>query len=498
MTWYTGTFAASVALYPILPVAISPNLIFGFARAEAGTTVDLFTSETQGRTWQKKQTLDFSGQTWAAVHFAVHLSPGWFLLGGNCAAAVTPGCTGLGIFNISGASAQVALPGLTAGLAGGMATIYQRGTTVVGTWVRSADSTSRLCRSTDSGITWTCAGVAFDTLPLVNGKGMDSPTTLTWLRGAISGTQRSVDDGATWASVMAPVVGSTLQVVECVSATVCLYTDGQNHIYRSTDTGLTWALSFTAPGGINPNWSGFVDYGNGVVALVPAAITRNVWLSRDYGATWAPTFRLAGNTQRCIAPCQTTTAQGIGIWTAGGAVNTEKVVYSPAIGVGTSVIVGTSGAALDIDAAGMITVKQGTGNGSNLWTTYLTDSVGGPNRIATPYTIGTSPIEGPTLLNSQSVSAANTAITITLAGAAGTRVHLYAMAGYCSAGSAIIQAMDGAAALWTAPAGTVGTMPYTVTWPVGLTGTTGGTMTATLGSCGVGNVGTLSVQADRF
>jgi hypothetical protein len=496
MAWYTGTFSAATITPPIFPVAISANLIFGFAKAEAGTTVDLFTSETQGRTWQKKQTLDFSGQTWSALHFAVHLSPGWFLLGGNCAAAVTPGCTGLGIFNISGASAQVALPGLTAGIAGGMSSIFQQGTTVMGTWVRGADSTARRCRSTDSGFTWACdAGGGFGTIAINNGKSLDSPAANIFVRSRTAAIDRSTDDGVTFLTVSVLPPADT--VVECVSATVCLATS-QASIWRSTNAGLTWALSFTAPGGINPLWSGFVDYGNGVVALVPSAITMDIWLSRDYGATWSPTFRLAGNTQRCIAPCQTSSVAGIGIWTAGGAANTEKVVYSPTIGVGTSVIVGTSGAALDIDTAGRITANQGAQTASvpGSWLVTLTNQAGGIGYGATP--VMQTPVQGPTLLNSQSVSAANTAITITLAGAANTRVHLYAMAGYCSAGSALIQAMDGATVLWTAPAGTVGTMVYSVTWPVGLTGTTAGAVTATLGSCGAGNVGTLQVQADRF
>jgi len=496
MAWYTGTFAAAATAFTILPVAVSPNLIFGFAQAEVGTTVDFFISEDQGRTWQKKQTLNFAGQTWSVVTFAVHIDVGWWLLGGNCfGGPVTPACTGFGIFNIDGTAAQVALPGLTAGLAGGMATIHQQGTTVMGTWVRGADSTARRCRSTDSGFTWACdAGGGFGTLALTNGKAIDSPGLNIWVRSRTAAIDRSTDDGVTFGTVSVLPPGDT--VLECISSTVCLATAGSS-IWRSTDAGVTWALAFTAPGGIAPAWSGFVDYTNGIVAAVPSAVTMDMWLSRDSGATWAPTFRLAGNTQRCIAPCQTAAIGGIGLWSAGGAVNAEKVVYSPTIGFGQTQILGATGNSLAVDTTGRVTANQGAGAGyAGAWGAHITD--GTTSRLITPYTIGVSPIEGDTLRDARSVSAANAAVTITLTGAANKRAHLYSIAAYCSAGSASVTVLDAAANVWDTPAGTVGTALWTATWTVGKTGTTANNMSVTLGTCGVGNVGTLSVQGDLF
>jgi hypothetical protein len=107
-------------------------------------------------------------------------------------------------------------------------------------------------------------------------------------------------------------------------------------------------------------------------------------------------------------------------------------------------------------------------------------------------------VQGDTLLNSSATGAANTAVVATLTPAAANRAHLYAVAAFCSAGSATLTILDGATPLWTAPAGTVTTTLFTATWPVGLTGTTGAAVTVTLSTCGVGNTGTLSVQADQF
>lgn len=490
MQWFTGTYAAAAANLKIMPVALSPNLIYGFALAEVGNTVELYISENQGRTWLRKQTLDF-GVTWTAILFAYHLAPGWWLLGGSCGLAVTPGCTGLGIFNISGTAAQVALPGLAAGLAGGMTTIHQQGTTVMGTWVRGADSTARRCRSTDSGFTWACDAALFGTLPIYSGKGMDSPAPGVWLRSITTGAERSVDDGVTFVSVLAGVPGATLNVIECISSTVCLYTNGQNLIYRSTNAGATWALSFTAPGGIIPFWSGFVDYTNGVVAVVPSAASMDVWLSRDSGATWSPTFRLAGDSQRCSPPCQTTAINGIGIWSAGGAVTADKVVYSPTIGFGTVQIRGMDGNPLAVDAAGQATVKQGTAATAG-WPVKQDGTA--PPTIA-PWSV--SPAQGFVLLNSGATGAANTPVVATLTGAASVRAHLYTWSAYCSAGSASVSVTDGVTT-WATPAGTVGTALYSATWPVAWTAATAATITVTLGTCGPGNTGTLQVQGDRF
>src|SRR5258706_7508118 len=54
-----------------------------------------------------------------------------------------------------------------------------------------------------------------------------------------------------------------------------------------------------------------------------------------------------------------------------------------------------------------------------------------------------SPVEGSTLFNTSTASVANTAVTTSIAGLAGTRVHLYGVTAYCAAGTASITIKDG-------------------------------------------------------
>jgi hypothetical protein len=122
---------------------------------------------------------------------------------------------------------------------------------------------------------------------------------------------------------------------------------------------------------------------------------------------------------------------------------------------------------------------------------------------ATQGTAGTSPwamalSQRGTRVNSSSTGAANTAVTVTITAASGESAHLYAIDAYCSAGASSLTVQDGATTIWRTPATEVGTTLFSRTWPVPLTGTPNTAMTITLGTCGVGNTGTLSVQADRW
>ena len=112
--------------------------------------------------------------------------------------------------------------------------------------------------------------------------------------------------------------------------------------------------------------------------------------------------------------------------------------------------------------------------------------------------LGVSPIQGTNLSNSSTTGGANTAVTVTVTGVAATRAHLFAASAYCSAGSATLTIQDGATTIWASPAGLIGTVLTSVTWPVGLSAATAANLVVTLGACGVGNTGTLNVQAARF
>jgi hypothetical protein len=139
-------------------------------------------------------------------------------------------------------------------------------------------------------------------------------------------------------------------------------------------------------------------------------------------------------------------------------------------------------------------------NASGVWTACSTTNQLPVSTSISSLTdvLGRAPVQGATLLNSQTTGAANTAVTATLTGAANTRVHLYSLAAWCSAGSASLTVQDGATTIWSTPTGTVGTTILTAAWPVGLTATTAANLVVTLGACGANNTGTLIVQADRF
>ncbi len=107
--------------------------------------------------------------------------------------------------------------------------------------------------------------------------------------------------------------------------------------------------------------------------------------------------------------------------------------------------------------------------------------------------------QGRTLLNNSVVGSSNVAVTVTLLGAANTRVHVYRVGAFCSAGVSSLTISDGAVVIYRSPINGVGLSEYIVDiGSVGLTGTLGNNVVVTLNSCGIGNVGTVNVVADRF
>jgi hypothetical protein len=115
---------------------------------------------------------------------------------------------------------------------------------------------------------------------------------------------------------------------------------------------------------------------------------------------------------------------------------------------------------------------------------------------------GVSPTSSGTSLNSVSNSTANAVLTITLAGTAGQRIHLYkiAEAGCQVDGSSSYVVNDGATLVYATFAGQVPMIPMTFTkeWNPALTGTAGQAMTIVIQACGAGNTSTAQVFADKY
>jgi hypothetical protein len=104
-----------------------------------------------------------------------------------------------------------------------------------------------------------------------------------------------------------------------------------------------------------------------------------------------------------------------------------------------------------------------------------------------------------TLFNSQATGAANTAVTATVTATANEQGHLYRLDARCSAGSAslTVESPSGTT-IWSSLATEVGTTRFSVAWNPGLSGAANVAVIVTLGTCGVANTGTLTVQADRY
>lgn len=151
-------------------------------------------------------------------------------------------------------------------------------------------------------------------------------------------------------------------------------------------------------------------------------------------------------------------------------------------------------------------ITGGAASGTLTVTVTFNQGVADPGVVATPgsapstTSAAVSPVEGSALFNTSTASAAATAVTTSIVAVAATRVHLYTVSAYCSAGSATLTIKDGVAGttIWVSPTAFVGTVVTAVTFPTGLTSTTGNGMDIVLGSCGGGNTGTLQVQADQF
>lgn len=117
-----------------------------------------------------------------------------------------------------------------------------------------------------------------------------------------------------------------------------------------------------------------------------------------------------------------------------------------------------------------------------------------------PVINNSAPFQRGTLLNTKGTSAANTAITTSIAASPTRRVYLYGIEARCSAGSAVLDVKNGVAGtiMWDTQATAVGTTNFARRWETPLASSTDNGMDITLGACGATNTGVLIVQASRF
>jgi hypothetical protein len=113
-----------------------------------------------------------------------------------------------------------------------------------------------------------------------------------------------------------------------------------------------------------------------------------------------------------------------------------------------------------------------------------------------PLSFSTAPFQN---LNSESTSAANSAVTKSIPAASISRVHLFSVSARCSAGTAQLQVKDGVGGtvIWSTGATEVTTTTFRFQWSPGLASSGGNGMDIVLSTCGAANTGTLDVQASQ-
>jgi hypothetical protein len=102
---------------------------------------------------------------------------------------------------------------------------------------------------------------------------------------------------------------------------------------------------------------------------------------------------------------------------------------------------------------------------------------------------------GTQLSNSENTSAVNTLLTVTFPNVTNTRSVVYSVSGRCSAGTAQLTISIGGTQVWSTGATEVTTTTFRYQWNPGLTGSQGASVSISITACGVGNTGTLDIQA---
>jgi hypothetical protein len=447
------------------PVWVSPFALYTFAQTDpAGTQgFDVFFSRNAGQTntlvARVTTSVNFTGGGWTLKN-----RPGEFLVGGSTT-AVTPTGTGLVRWLGTATAASVPLPGLPNGLTGRVLTLGMQSqgagaaqATVLALYVTGANAVY-VCRSADTGATFTCGGTAVATAAAVrSGQLLASPEPGVWLLATSTGLLRNATDGAgAWVSVLA---GGSYTGVVCVSSTVCLALRDALTVVRSVDGGRTFTTGTTLAQGSVPSVPptaalGFADLGNGIVATLPNASGKQRSRSEDYGFSW--TAVIDPDTTLAIDPNgAVSTLPGYAAYTQLLSTNTSKVTVSNPFSSVTSSL---------------------------------------PTSLVP---LAVAPGQRGTLLNSANVSAANTALAISLTGAASESVHLYGLTAFCSAGTATLNYDIGGPTLWSTSTAQIGTSTFAVAWTTGYTFAVGFSPTVRLTSCGIGNTGTLYIHADRY
>ncbi len=452
-TGLTSGDAAAMFVNDQTAVAIKPN--------GTGTALETYLSQNSGRTWSLIATS--AGDTCAQVNAGLYFG-GAFLIGCN-ADGVNDGL----FRSPSGFDpwTRLDMPGVI-----GFSTrsIAAQGSTVL---VFGPDG--NICRSTNSGSSFSSC-VDPGAVSTAGRQGLASPSLNIWLVGdTIGNVSRSTDDGLTWTTVLA--MGGVNGFVRCLSATVCLASNGGTTIWRSTNAGTTWTAVFS-PGAVTGlGFVGFVDFGSGVVNAVDQDV---VYRSADFGATW--TFQVTLPVVVSSNLYATLEARG-GRGLAGAAFTGGAVLYSPVVGAGETIIAGQNGNRWEINASGE--GETSTVIRDSTQANAATVTVGGR--------IGALALLGGGAQRTCSEPAANTAASISVTGVASQRIVLFDYIAFYTTAPAAAQTLtvtSAAVNIWLDIVNGANT-PTQRSFSTGLLPTDGNTLTVTLPAGGAGVVGKL-------
>ena len=338
------------------------------------------------------------------------------------------------------------------------------GSTVLSSAGTGGGSPTEVCRSTNQGQTFPSCVNAYAAVPA--GDVFYAGGT-NWLVMNTNGQiARSTNDGVAWTNIttLAGGAGGGFHGV-CLASTnyqTCLAMSNGT-VYRSADNGLTWLA--VLPTGTTA--AGLCDYGNGSVGVWGNAppvglgtVANNVWSTQDGGLTF-----YAGN-----------------------------IYGSTWNGVGTENLAGLS---CNTTGRGFASTT-GTG-GTFLFYNPLTQPGGVLQSSAGGYNVSAL-IQGGVILNAApTTSAANTAATITLTGASGSRVCIREVVIFSSAaGTPTLVLQDATVTLVNYGTLATGTAPTRFSGSPLFCGQTGDSVQVVVGAAGAGVTTTTSVIADRY
>jgi hypothetical protein len=304
VVWQTGATLTDQST-PYAGLVLSDSQVFLFNRDSADgalKTLRVFQSVDFGATFQ--QTVSVATGLANAIpspDSAVYLpASGQFLLAGGTT-------LGAGSAFLRGSSYSWSFPTVTGGPAGTITahSLKAQGSTILGVIDPGAAGNAYICRSTNQGATFACAQPGIGPMrPLLTSaaapgtfQALASPGVNVWV--ALDDNAviwRSFDDGQTWSQIV-DLNNDTnpLHAVVCVTSSICVAmtsssASAQIRMYRSTDTGINWTQTFTAPR--TDRVTNLINFSQGVITALAdptaGAPAPYGYRTPNFGVTWTP------------------------------------------------------------------------------------------------------------------------------------------------------------------------------------------------------------------